>query len=255
MSWPATPTWPITLANLTNKSRLCLQPLIPRNTRSSHPIRVPPAGDRLEWKPQYIEIHGNVARTIARPCGSNAISLTSDRCSTLRDRGGGCRSVPLALGNRSRRTAPIDIGLMPLPEDPWAKGKCGLKALQYMALGIPSVCSPVGVNCEIIQDGENGFLAATPEEWVDKLELLIRSVETRRKLGSAGRATVETDYSARVQAPRVQRIFEDVLDRRSNYEHPKRALHFPRSRVARQASRGVTRPFQIRQLSPHAVVG
>jgi glycosyltransferase involved in cell wall biosynthesis len=111
---------------------------------------------------------------------------------------------------------PIDIGLMPLPEDRWAKGKCGLKALQYMALGIPSVCSPVGVNCEIIQDGENGFLASAAEEWVDKLELLIRSVEIRQKLGSAGRATVEAGYSARVQAPRVQRIFEDVLDRRSN---------------------------------------
>jgi glycosyltransferase involved in cell wall biosynthesis len=111
---------------------------------------------------------------------------------------------------------PIDIGLMPLPDDRWAKGKCGLKALQYMALGIPPVCSPVGVNCEIIQDGANGFLASTPEEWVSKLELLIRSAETRQNLGLAGRATVEFKYSAREQAPRVQRIFDAVVDRRSN---------------------------------------
>jgi glycosyltransferase involved in cell wall biosynthesis len=111
---------------------------------------------------------------------------------------------------------PIDIGLMPLPDDRWAKGKCGLKALQYMALGIPAVCSPVGVNCEIIRDGENGFLASTPEDWVNKLELLLRSADMRRDIGLAGRATVEANYAASVQARRVQSIFEVVVDRRSN---------------------------------------
>ena len=82
---------------------------------------------------------------------------------------------------------PIDVGVMPLPDDPWSKGKCGLKALQYMGLGIPTVCSPVGVNSEIIRDGENGFLASTPDEWVGKLERLVRSEAERRRLGAAGR--------------------------------------------------------------------
>jgi glycosyltransferase involved in cell wall biosynthesis len=105
----------------------------------------------------------------------------------------------------------IDIGVMPLPDDNWSKGKCGLKALQFMALGIPTICSPVGVNTDIIQDNENGFLAASEDEWVDKLSRLIRSAELRRRLGDAGRATVEQKYSAAIQAPRVYEIFKSVL--------------------------------------------
>jgi glycosyltransferase involved in cell wall biosynthesis len=105
----------------------------------------------------------------------------------------------------------IDIGVMPLPDDNWSKGKCGLKALQFMALGIPVVCSPVGVNTDIIQDGQNGYLAATDEEWVEKLSSLIRSPELRAKLGQAGRVTVEEKYSAISQAPRVYEVFKSVL--------------------------------------------
>ena len=81
---------------------------------------------------------------------------------------------------------PIDIGVMPLPEDKWSKGKCGAKALQFMGMGIPTVCSPVGVNTEIIQDDQNGFFASTEDEWVDKLSRLLRSAELRRQLGRPG---------------------------------------------------------------------
>jgi glycosyltransferase involved in cell wall biosynthesis len=104
----------------------------------------------------------------------------------------------------------IDIGVMPLPDDNWSKGKCGLKALQFMALGIPTICSPVGVNTDIIQDNENGFLAGTEAEWVDKLTRLLRSAELRRRLGDAGRETVEQEYSAATQAPRVYEVFNSV---------------------------------------------
>ena len=107
--------------------------------------------------------------------------------------------------------SPIDIGVMPLPEDRWSKGKCGAKALQFMGMGIPTVCSPVGVNSEIIQDGENGFLASTEDEWVDKLSRPLRSAELRRQLGQAGRTTVEQKYSAISQAPRVYEIFKSVI--------------------------------------------
>ena len=106
---------------------------------------------------------------------------------------------------------PIDIGVMPLPEDKWSKGKCGAKALQFMGMGIPTVCSPVGVNTDIIQDDQNGFLASTEDEWVEKLTRLLRSAELRRRLGQAGRLTVEQKYSAISQAPRVYEIFKSVL--------------------------------------------
>ncbi|HLU85364.1 MAG TPA: glycosyltransferase family 4 protein, partial [Vicingaceae bacterium] len=89
----------------------------------------------------------------------------------------------------------IDIGIMPLPDDEWAKGKCGFKGLQYMALEIPTIMSPVGVNAEIIKDGENGFLANTDEEWITKIEWLIESEELRKKLGKAGRQTIIERYS------------------------------------------------------------
>jgi glycosyltransferase involved in cell wall biosynthesis len=108
---------------------------------------------------------------------------------------------------------PIDIGVMPLPDDRWNRGKCGMKALQYMGLGVPTVCSPVGVNATIVRDGENGQLAATEDEWVEKLALLLRCPELRARLGRAGRATVEARYSAVVQAPRVFRVIDAIVRR------------------------------------------
>jgi glycosyltransferase involved in cell wall biosynthesis len=105
----------------------------------------------------------------------------------------------------------IDIGIMPLPDDSWSKGKCGLKALQFMALAIPTVCSPVGVNTEIIHDGENGFIANSEDEWIEKLGRLLHSTELRNRLGRAGRTTVETKYSANVQAPRVFELLRSVV--------------------------------------------
>ncbi len=89
----------------------------------------------------------------------------------------------------------IDIGIMPLPDDQWARGKCGFKGLQYMALEIPAIMSPVGVNKEIINDGENGFLAYSEDEWFEKLSKLIESYELREKLGKKGRQTVIENYS------------------------------------------------------------
>lgn len=108
--------------------------------------------------------------------------------------------------------AKIDIGLMPLPNDNWSKGKCGLKALQYMALGIPTICSPVGVNSTIIEDGRNGFLADGKAEWIEKIKLLMNSPELRRAVGLAGRDTVEREYSAKVIAPRVLEIFRSAVN-------------------------------------------
>lgn len=120
-------------------------------------------------------------------------------------------AMPWRAATETADLSVMDIGIMPLPDDRWSKGKCGLKALQYMALGIPTICSPVGVNIDIIQDGENGFIAASEDEWIEKLKQLLRDTELRQRLGRAGRATVEAQYSALVQAPRVYQILESVV--------------------------------------------
>jgi glycosyltransferase involved in cell wall biosynthesis len=105
----------------------------------------------------------------------------------------------------------IDIGIMPLSDDEWTRGKCGMKALQYMALGIPCVCSPVGVNPTIIRDDENGLLATTENQWLDQLTRLLHSTSLRERLGKAGRATVEAEYSMSMHASRVYQIFASVI--------------------------------------------
>lgn len=93
-----------------------------------------------------------------------------------------------------------DVGIMPLPDEPWARGKCGLKLIQYMACGLPVVASPVGVNSEIVQDGVTGFLASTTREWVQALERLRENDDLRWFIGQAGRRKTEKEYSLQLNA-------------------------------------------------------
>lgn len=89
----------------------------------------------------------------------------------------------------------IDIGVMPLKNDSWSKGKCGFKLIQYLALEIPAVASPVGVNTDLIKHDETGFLASTPDHWLMFLKKLIENKQLRQRIGSNGRKLVETNYS------------------------------------------------------------
>lgn len=102
----------------------------------------------------------------------------------------------------------IDIGIMPLPDDQWTRGKCGFKGLQYMSLGIPCIMSPVGVNREIIQDGVNGFIADDDQEWIDKITRLIESEELRIQLGKAGKQTIADRYSIEARKPDYLNLFK-----------------------------------------------
>ncbi|MDO1448856.1 glycosyltransferase family 4 protein [Rhodocytophaga aerolata] len=89
----------------------------------------------------------------------------------------------------------MNIGIMPLTDDKWAKGKCGFKALQYMALGIPALVSPVGVNTEIVDSGINGFICTTNQDWKEHIGLLLQNSSLRIQMGQAARAKVEKHYS------------------------------------------------------------
>ncbi len=105
----------------------------------------------------------------------------------------------------------FDIGVMPLSNDLWSKGKCGLKILQYQSVGIPVVCTPVGINRDIVEDGVNGFWAEDGDAWEDRLLKLIRDEGLRREMGLEGRKIVENDYSLDINAPKMVEVFKKVL--------------------------------------------
>lgn len=98
----------------------------------------------------------------------------------------------------------FDIGLMPLTDDVWTRGKCGFKLLQYMAVGLPAVASPVGVNSEIINHGINGFLAKNKDDWRKNISTLIKDVDLRKRIGKEARNTVIERYSLEVNAPKLK---------------------------------------------------
>jgi glycosyltransferase involved in cell wall biosynthesis len=101
----------------------------------------------------------------------------------------------------------FDIGLMPLPDDDWSKGKCGLKGLSYMACGVATIMSPVGVNTEIITHGVNGLLASNENDWFNIISLLIDDADQRIRLGMAGRERVESSYSKQSQSQLFLKLF------------------------------------------------
>jgi glycosyltransferase involved in cell wall biosynthesis len=105
----------------------------------------------------------------------------------------------------------IDIGLMPLIDDEWSRGKCSFKALQFMSLGIPVVISPVGTNNEIVSHGENGYFADTKEEWIKYLLDLIDDEKTRKIIGMAGRKYIITKYTYEVATPMLLKVLKDVF--------------------------------------------
>ena len=104
----------------------------------------------------------------------------------------------------------FDVGIMPLPNDPWALGKCGYKLVQYMACALPVVASPVGVNKEMVRDGWNGFLAEGKGDWIQALNTLYENASRREEMGKAGRALVEEKYCLKATGPRLLALLKSV---------------------------------------------
>lgn len=129
---------------------------------------------------------------------------------TLKLPGVAVENVTWSEESETEQLLSMDVGIMPLTDDPFSQGKCGLKLIQYMASGLPVVASPVGVNKEIVKDGVNGFLASKQEEWEDRLDQLERDVALRIRLGCEGRRLVERFYSLQVVAPKLLEIYNKV---------------------------------------------
>lgn len=125
-------------------------------------------------------------------------------CDTFFD----CSHIPVRKVRWSQDTevaelADMDIGVMPLVDDPWSWGKCGLKILQYFGVGVPAVCTPVGVNRDVVVPGDNGFWAGSEPEWIEILSRLVPDACLRRTMGMNGRKTLDEGYTTEANAPKI----------------------------------------------------
>jgi glycosyltransferase involved in cell wall biosynthesis len=176
---------------------------------------VPPAGAGapvIGWigSPSTAVALDAIAPALARVCdGGRARVVLVGVTPGLRRWPFPCEERPWVEGREAADIAGFDIGIMPLADDPWSRGKCGYKLVQYLACGRPAVASPVGVNPAIVIDGRTGLLATTGDEWVAALERLVGDAPLRARFGAAGRAHVEAHYALHRTAPLVA----DVLRR------------------------------------------
>jgi glycosyltransferase involved in cell wall biosynthesis len=153
--------------------------------------------------------------TILAPLRELACTIPNTRFSWI---GAGPRSPELprsqclawSQASESELLHSLDIGIMPLPDQPWERGKCGYKLIQYMACGKPVVASPVGANREIVEHGVDGFLACNEDEWLASLRTLIADPALRRHMGMAARKKVVRSYSLQSQIDRLSSIFLDA---------------------------------------------
>ena len=122
-----------------------------------------------------------------------------------------------SLESELRQIQDFDIGIMPMPDDEWTRGKCAFKAIEYMAVGLPAVCSPVGMNLELIEPGVSGFLPADRREWVETLCALVGNKDLRERIGREGRKLVVAGFSLEIMAPRFK---EAILDAAADKPSP-----------------------------------
>jgi len=119
-------------------------------------------------------------------------------------------SLPWSEDTEATLIKECDVGIMPLTDTPWERGKCAYKLIQYMACGLPTVASPVGANNDVVIEGETGFFADTSNAWIEKLERLLCDSVLRQRLGESGRARVEAEYSLQKNAAKLVAILSEV---------------------------------------------
>lgn len=120
--------------------------------------------------------------------------------------------IPWSEETEAEHLSSFDVGIMPLPDTPWERGKCGFKLIQYMACGLPVVASPVGANIEIVKHGVDGFLADNTKEWIKYLMTLKGNPNLSLKMGIAGRKKVEREYSLQETASRLVELMKKVAE-------------------------------------------
>jgi glycosyltransferase involved in cell wall biosynthesis len=130
------------------------------------------------------------------------------------------RCIPWSADIEVSAIQKMDIGLMPLPDNPWTRGKCALKAIQYLAVGSPAVVSDVGVNARAVPHEECGFVVDSEDEWLEALATLLDDHYLRAEMGRAGRSHVERNFSARAWVPTLERLLHDAADQTNSAAEP-----------------------------------
>jgi glycosyltransferase involved in cell wall biosynthesis len=149
----------------------------------------------------YVRAIVPALRRLAARCPAVRISIVSD--GTLAASDLPLTNTPWSLAGEVAHLRSFGVGIMPLPDDPWTRGKCAVKILQYFAAGVPVVCSPVGTNTEVVEDGRSGYFAVTADDWVARLAELLDDAALRRRFAERGRAVVEERYSVDATLPQL----------------------------------------------------
>ncbi len=189
-----------------------------------NPSRYPPAlhtrkgdGVQLVWTGSSSTLKGlELARPLLENLGQKLpglrLKLICDRFAQFAPLS--VLTCPWVESDEPFAIAAADVGISWVPRDDWSRGKCGLKVLQYMAAGLPVIANPVGVQAEMVRPGETGFLAETPEQWVEAVARLAADPDLRRRMGEAGRRLVEKEYAVAVGAERWLALLDRLGQRK-----------------------------------------
>lgn len=159
---------------------------------------------------KYLLYISNVLDAVCKKSGAKLLLVGADKNIVSSFRDSQIEVVDWSDAHEVELIKRFDIGIMPLPDLPWERGKCGYKLIQYMACAKPIVASPVGVNVEIVNKNKCGYLASTSREWEEALSSLLSSRMDRVKFGAAGRHSVETNYCVQVQALKLLALFRNI---------------------------------------------
>jgi len=176
-------------------------------TEGNRPVTIGWIGSPTTWP--YVQPLLPMLRDLCRELGA-AFRVVGAGASAAEDVFPGMQLLDWSEASEVEDVQNMDIGIMPLPDEQWARGKSGYKIVQYMACGLPVVASPVGVNREMVRSSIDGFLAETEAEWREALATLIEGAELRRKMGASGRHRAVQFYSLQSQAPKLVSLFQSL---------------------------------------------
>jgi len=152
----------------------------------------------------------SIAPALVHMCKNDNVIVTLIGAESIDLPGVSLRIIPWSEEVEVDCLSSFDVGIMPLPDEPWARGKCGFKLIQYMASGLPVIASSIGVNKEIVDDGVNGFLSDSNEQWVEALEKLYENVDMRAKMGAGGRKLIESKYCTNVTGAKMVQLLKGL---------------------------------------------